>query len=465
MTPTEIRTAVRTLQAQGHSLREISRLLALSRNTVRRILRAPAGSVVETPPCDEATLDRLKAAFERARGNVVRVRELLADDGLEVSYSTLTRWVREADLRGAPRRAGEYDFVPGQEMQHDTSPHRVTFVPADKPVTVQCAGLVLAYSRRLFIQYYPRFTRFEAKAFLLEAARFMAGVCPVCIIDNTSVLLAAGAGADAVVAPEMAAFARTLGFRFRAHRVGNPERKGRIERPFAYVETNFLAGRSFTDFDDLNRQALDWCRNVANRKPKQALGMSPDAAYLIEQPHLVPPPDALPPVYELLERVVDLHGYVSVETNRYSVPERYVGKSVAVYKLPAEIHVRRKDTTIAVHRRLIGQRDARSILPGHHTIPVRQGRGTAAEEALLAGHHPSLDRYTAALKQRGNGSGRRALRRLIEMKRTYPDGPFITAIEQALRYGLFDLGRLEDLILKQIAGDFFALGVGEDDDA
>jgi len=210
---------------------------------------------------------------------------------------------------------------------------------------------------------------------------------------------------------------------------------------------------------------VDWCRNVANHKPKQALGMSPEAAYLIERPHLVPLPDALPPVYELLERVVDLHGYVSVDTNRYSVPERYVGKSVAVYKLPAEIHVCRKDSTLAVHRRLIGERDARSTLPGHHTIPVRQGRGTAAEEALLAGHHPSLDRYTAALKARGNGSGRRALRRLIEMKRTYPAGPFIAAIEQALQYGLFDLGRLEDLILKQVAGDFFALAAREDDDA
>ena len=36
MTPSEIRSAVCTLRAQGHSLREISRLLALSRNTVRR---------------------------------------------------------------------------------------------------------------------------------------------------------------------------------------------------------------------------------------------------------------------------------------------------------------------------------------------------------------------------------------------------------------------------------------------
>ncbi|HME22608.1 MAG TPA: hypothetical protein VKI44_14950 [Acetobacteraceae bacterium] len=467
MTPTEIRNAVCTLQAQGHSLREISRSLALSRNTVRRILRQPNRTADEAAPCDEATLVRLKAAFERACGNVVRVQELLADDGLAVRYSTLTRWAREAGLRSPPRRAGEYDFAPGQEMQHDTSPHRVLFKAGTpgKIVTVQCAGLVLAYSRRLFIQYYPRFTRFEAKAFLLEAVRFMDGVCPVCIIDNTSVLLAAGAGADAVIAPEMLAFARTLGFRFRAHRVGNPDRKGRIERPFAYVENNFLAARDFADFDDLNRQALAWCRDVANHKPKRALGMSAEAAYIIEKSHLRPLPDVLPPVYELLDRIVDLHGYVSVDTNRYSVPERFVGQSVVVYKLPAEIRVCRKDITIAVHHRLIGERDAKNTLPGHHAIPVRQNRGTAGEETLLRGHHPSLDRYVAALKQRGNGWGRRALRRLIGLKRTYPGGPFIAAIEQALQYGMFDLGRLEALILKQVAGDFFALDAGEDGDA
>ena len=468
MTPTEIRNAVCTLQANGHSLREISRSLALSRNTVRRILRQPDRTVDEAAPCDEATLVRLKAAFERARGNVVRVQELLADDGLQVRYSTLTRWAREAGLRSPPRRAGEYDFAPGQEMQHDTSPHRVAFAKAGtagKIVTAQCAGLVLAYSRRLFIQYYPRFTRFEAKTFLLDAVRFMDGVCPVCVIDNTSVLLAAGSGADAVIAPEMAAFARTLGFQFRAHRVGHPDRKGRIERPFAYVENNFLTARSFEDFDDLNRQALDWCRNVANHKPKQVLGMSAEAAYVIEKPHLRRLPDVLPPVYDLLERVVDLHGYVSVDTNRYSVPERFVGQSVAVYKLPAEIRVCRKDVTLAVHPRLIGERDARNTLPGHHTIPVRQNRGTRCEEASLSGHHPSLDRYVATLKQRGNGWGRRALRRLIGLKRTYPAGPFIAAVEQALQYGLFDLGRLEALILKQVAGDFFALDTGEDDDA
>jgi hypothetical protein len=84
----------------------------------------------------------------------------------------------------------------------------------------------------VFIQYYSEFTRFEAKHFLLEAARFMDGTCPVCVIDNTSVIVADGTGADAVIAPEMVAFARTLGFRFQAHSVGHADRKGRIERPF-----------------------------------------------------------------------------------------------------------------------------------------------------------------------------------------------------------------------------------------
>lgn len=460
----EICNAVRTLQKQGHSLREIGRQLKLSRNTVRRILRAAPRSASQARPCDAQTLGLLRAAFERARGNVVRAQELLAQEhGLKLSYSTLTRWVREAGLRPAAQRAGEYSFAPGAEMQHDTSPHRVSI--AGKTVTAQCASLVLAYSRRLFIQYYPRYTRFEAKCFLLEAARFHDGTCPLCVIDNTSVMVAAGAGAEALIAPEMAAFARTLGFVFRAHRLGHPDRKGRVERPFAYAEGNFLPGRSFNDFEDLNRQALAWCRELANQKPKRILGMPPEAAYVMEKPYLQPLPTALPPVYEVFERVVDLYGYVSVDTNRYSAPEAFVGKALSVYKYPAEIQLFHRGTLIATHPRLIDKRDARHTLPQHHNIPKRAVRGPTREEQLLRGHHPTLDRYAAALKQRAYGRGLRDLRRLLEIKRTYPDAPFLAALEQALQFGLFDLGRLEALILKQVAGDFFELNAEEFDDA
>jgi len=463
MIPIEIRNGVKLLRAQGQSLREISRLLKVSRNAVRRILREKDGERTLSPPCDAAVLARLEEAFKRARGNGVRVQELLAETGLNVPYSTLTRWIREAQLREPPQRSGEYHQAPGEEMQHDTSPHRL--VLSGKPVIAQCSSLVLAYSRRLFFQYYPRFTRFEAKHFLLEAVRFHDGSCPLCIIDNTSVIVVAGTGPEATIAPEMVAFARALGFGFCAHHLGHADRKGRIERPFSWIERNFLAGRSFNDFDDLNRQALAWCREVANHKPKRVLGMSPEAAYVLEKPHLTSLPRLLPPVYEVLERVVDLYGYVSVDTNRYSVPERLVGRAVSVHKHPAEIVIYHRSCEIGRHPRLIGQRDARHTRPGHHQTPTRASRCTALEAQLLSGDHPSLERYAAALKKRAYGRGVRALRRLLELKRTYPSGPFLAAVDQALRFGLFDLQRLETLILKHVAGDFFNLESVRDEDA
>ncbi len=387
---------------------------------------------------------------------------LAAEYALTVSYSTLTRWVREAGLRAPPVRAGEYHFDPGAEMQHDTSPHRVTV--GEQTVTAQCAGLVLAHSRRLFIQYCPRYTRFEAKQYLLEAALFMVGTCRVCLIDNSSVVLAAGAGADAVIAPEVAAFARTLGFEFRAHRVGDPDRKGRIERNFHFVETNFLPGRRFTDFADLNRQALAWCQEVANAKPKRALGMAPETAYLLEKPYLQALPAVLPPVYEVCPRVVDLNGYVSFEANRYSVPERLVGQTVTVYKYPARIDIEHRHSVVASHRRLSGQRDARSTDPAHHPTPLRSSRSPPLAAQLRA-DGPELDAYARALQQRGHGRGLRALRRLLDLQRTYPKDAFLAAVRHATHYGLYDLGRLEKLILQQVAGNFFAVPDSGDDDA
>jgi len=55
-------------------------------------------------------------------------------------------------------------------------------------------------------------------------------------------------------------------------------------------------------------------------------------------------------------------------------------------------------------------------------------------------------------------------KRLLDLFRTYPRTPFLTAVAQAERYGLYDLARLEQLILKQVAGDVFNLPFGEADD-
>jgi transposase len=459
MIPYEIRQAILTLKAQGQPLREISRILKVSRNTVRRVLRESEPKAPSLPSGQGETIELLPEIYPRCKGNAVRIQEILAEEhAIEVPYSTLTHLIREQELREPKRRSGIYTFGPGEELQHDTSPHRLTL--GQKTLIAQCASLILAYCRMLFFQYYPAFTRFEAKAFLTEALRIFDGSCPRCTIDNTSVIVAGGSGPDALIAPQMEAFGELFGMRFIPHAIGHSDRKGRIERPFSYIEGNFLAGRTFRDWADLNAQSRTWCETTANAKPKRVLGMSPRAAYVMEKPHLTPLPPYIPPVTQIHYRVVDTQGYVHLDTSRYSVPERLLGKKVAVHKRPEQVLVFHGQQLVAEHARLIGQREGVQLNKAHHS-DLSRGRtpkGPSPQEQALRGRDPLLDRYVAELKKRSPGRGVAKLRRLLELKRTYPAEPFLAAVAQALEYGLFDLARLERLILERVAGDFFDLG-------
>ena len=408
----------------------------------------------------------LYEVFKRSEGNVVRIQEILQSDyGRPVPYSTLTRIVRSLELREDNKekpRAGTYTFGPGQEMQHDTSPHQVLM--GEKKVKAQCAGLVFAYSRKLFIQYYPAFTRFEARVFLDRAFRFMEGACSCCIIDNTSVIVAHGSGPEAEIAPEMERLGHIFGVTFIPHAVGDADRKAKMERNFFYAERNFLAGRTFTDWQDLNEQAKRWCIEVANQKVKRSLGMSPEAAYLMEKPHLTPLPPYLPPVYQTFYRTVDVAGYIQIDTNRYSVPERLIGKEVEVHKVWDRIEVFFKNQKVADHPRLIDKRETRITAQGHHPPLNRQKahEGPCTEEKTLVGQSEGLNQYVEELKRRSSGRGVRHMRRLLDLKRTYPPEAFEKAVVQALHYGLYDLSRLEQIILSQVQGDFFTIQEDEE---
>ena len=452
----ENRQAIMSLHQRGIPLRQISEILKISRNTVKRVIRGTWQAPRRESRYEDLS-SAVREAFAVTSGNAVRVREVLAERyGRDVPYSTLTRIVRDLDLReNRHKRAGSYTFGPGEEIQHDTSPHQV--VIGDRKVKAQCAGLVLAYSRKLFIQYYPVFTRFEARVFLDTAFRYMEGTCPRCVIDNTSVIVAHGSGPDADIAPEMERFGQIFGVSFVPHAIGHADRKARIERNFAYVEQNFLAGRAFSDWHDLNNQALRWCDEVANTKVKRSLGMSPEAAYLMEKPYLTSLPPHIPPVYQTFYRTVDLEGYVHIDTNRYSVPERLAGKEVEVHKLWDRIEVFSKNQKIADHIRLLDKRETTITASGHH-LPLHRTRtyeGPCSEEKALSGQHEWLDRFVKELKSRSSGRAVRSLRRLLELKRSYPREAFEEATVEALHYGLFDLARLEQMILSHVAGDFF----------
>lgn len=443
---------------KGCGIRKISRTLKLSKNTARLVVRGESRESVLKSSLYEELKPIISELFKPCRGNVVRIQEIVEGKyGRLIPYSTLTRIVRDLDLRETKQRAGSYTFLPGQEMQHDTSPH--TLVIGEKRVKAQCAGLVLAYSRKLFIQYYPAFTRFEAKCFLREAFLFMGGVCSECTIDNTSVIVTSGSGPEAEIAPEMEHFGRVFGITFIPHRVGHADRKARIERNFFYVERNFLPGRIFSDWHDLNSQARNWCTEVANRKVKRSLGMIPEQAFLMERPHLRPFPSHIPPVYETLYRTVDVEGYVLVATNRYSVPERLIGKQVEVHKSWERVHVFFNHKKVADHPRLIGKRESRVTAEGHHS-PLHRSKahqGPCKEEMILRGKDDLVNAYVIELRKRSKGRGLRKMRQLLELKRAYPEEAFKKALQEASHYGLYDLARLEEMILSRVAGEFFKL--------
>jgi len=178
-----------------------------------------------------------------------------------VSYTALTAFCRRHGIGYAPPTpAGQYEFAPGEEVQHDTSPHELEL--GGKKRKVQTASAVLCYSRMLFFQCYPNFRRFDCKVFLTEALRFMGGATTRVMIDNTHVVVLRGGGRDMVPVPEMAAFGERFGFQFVAHAIGNANRSGRVERPFHFIENNFLAGRTFRSWEDLNQRAREWCDKV-----------------------------------------------------------------------------------------------------------------------------------------------------------------------------------------------------------
>jgi hypothetical protein len=430
----------------------------MSRKTIRRILAGQAPERISRPSRYEPLAKLVCQLYQQFGGNCVMIQAELADQyGQHIPYTSLTRMVRSLDLRpGRIRRSGTYAYSPGKESQHDTSPHRVSI--AGKRRKAQCASMVLANCRLLFFQYYPRFTRFEAKAFLSTALDYFDGASETCVIDNTSVLVAAGSGPDAIIAPEIEVFGAIYGMRFVPHAIGHANRSALVERNFHYIENSFLPGKDFDDWHSLNDAARNWCDQVANNTIKRALGMTARQAYQSERSFLKPLPAVTPPIYQALTRTVDLYGYITVDTNRYSVPERLCGKIVEIQKGLYDLRIFHNHRKVATHARIIDQRDAKSTRTGHHQPMARKtAKRSAPLMRQLTGHSQNLDAYVAAIVARYRSAATQKLKRLLAIKRDYPKRPFEKAVARAVQYGVFDLNRLENIVLSCVAGDFFDL--------
>ena len=460
------RTTILQLHAQGVSKREIARVLNLSRGTVRQVLRSHSTAVPTLTRAEKAEPYRqqILELIATCKGNLVRVQEELAACGAQLSYSTLTAFCRRHGIGQAPVvAAGHYDFPPGQELQHDTSPHEV--VLAGKRRKVQTASAVLCYSRLLFFQMYPTFQRFDCKVFLTEALRYFEGVPQRVMIDNTHVVVLRGSGRAMLPVAEMAAFAERFGFRFVAHERGDANRSARVERPFWFIERNFLAGRTFTGWQDLNQQARQWCDRV-NTTYKKHLRAVPRELYSQERLALRPLPVWIPEVYRLHQRMVDIEGYVALHSNRYSVPLAWIGRRVEVRETKDQVEIQLDARHLVTHKR-IAEAEHQRVLLAQHRPPRGQGQprpNPHPEEQLILKAAPEIADYVAALQQRSPKLVVLALRQLLRLVRDYPRAPLLAAVHEAARYGLYDLDRVERMILRRVARDYFVLHPGGQDE-
>jgi transposase len=450
MIETDKRKAVFLLHQEGHSVRQIARLLSLSRNTVRIIIAQSGAPPAPQPRADKLPLaeELLRRLYQQCQGHIARMHEKLVEEqGVAVAYSTLAQRLRQLGISGQPKlRCQHVPDEPGAEMQHDTTVYQVEL--AGRRTRLIASLIYLRYSKRRYLRFYRAFDRFRMKCFFHEALCFWGYAARQCIIDNTNLARLRGTGVHAVIHPEMEAFARQYGFAYRCHERGHCDRKAGEERSFWFVETNFLPGRTFQNLEDLNRQAFDWSTTRLDNKPQGKAGLIPAQAFEHERTYLLPVPAQLPAPYKVHARGTDEYGFMSFDANYYWVPGTrrdevkvleysdrlkvfQAGQCLAEYPLPAQ-----------------GVRSAKfspkgQPAPPHH--PHNRHHPTALEEKHLRALAPAVSAYLDyALPTKGLAR-HQFLRRLLALSRQMSVELFSQTLERARKYRITDVQTLQNI--------------------
>jgi hypothetical protein len=203
--------------------------------------------------------------------------------------------------------------------------------------------------------------------------------------------------------PTLLSFAAHYRFEPRPVAVGRGNEKGRVERAIRFVRDSFFAARRFSDLDDLNRHADEWCNGIAADRPcPENRDVTVREAFAEEAPHLLPLPDSAYPLSERVAVKVGKTPYVRFDLNDYTVPHTKVRRLLTVLADPDTVRIVDGSEVLARHPRSY-DKGAQIEEPAHLQALV--------EEKRAARHHRGIDRLAAAvpaaqeLLQRAAGRG------------------------------------------------------------
>jgi transposase len=441
------RKAIFLLHQEGMSVRDIARRLEVSRNTVRSIIEQE-GAVPKTVRGDKQRIDEdlLRRLHQECEGRIQRMHEkLVEEEGVTVTYSTLTRMLRELGISTPQKtRCDHVPDEPGVEMQHDTTVYWVKL--GEQSVPLVASLMYLRYSKRRYLQFYRSFDRFRMKCFFHQALSFWGYSASQCIIDNTNLARLRGAGKLAVINPEMEAFAKQYGFRFICHAIKHANRKAGEERSFWTVETNFLPGRTFQTFEELNQKALQWSTVRLEHRPQGRARLIPAKAFEHERAYLIELPPHLPAPYRTHQRGTDEYGYAAFDGNFFWVPGEG-REAVTVIEYADRIKIWQARECLAEYPLPAWGVKNKPFSPEGLPLPRHQPRQrhqpAHEEEKRLRAIAPSVSLYVDFVLKTPGIYRHEFLRKLLALSQKMTLELFSRSVERAHKYQIIDLPTLE----------------------
>ena len=272
----------------------------------------------------------IESAVALGRNAMVIWRDLVDDHGFPARYASVRRFV--AKLRGqhspeahpvivtSPGEEGQVDYGTGPMVRHpDTGKYRRT----------RLFVLTLGYSRKSV-----RLLTFKSSvqrwiALHEESFRRLGGVPRVVVLDNLREGVLKPDIYDPTVNPLYRDFLAHHGAVALPCRVGDPDRKGKVESAIDHSQ-EAVHGLRFETMDlaqaYLDRFDTRWADTRIHGTTKRQVA----TMFAEEQPTLLPLPVEPFRSYQFGTRTVHLDGCVEIEAAYYSAPPGWLGRQVAV---------------------------------------------------------------------------------------------------------------------------------------
>lgn len=267
--------------------------------------------------------------------------------------------------------------------------------------------MVLSYSRQIFLRFFldarmENFLRGHVGAFTAWG-----GVPRVLLYDNLKNAVLERRGDAIRFHPGLLAFAGHYRFEPRPVAVARGNEKGRVERAIRYVRSSFFAARHFSDIDDLNVQAEDWCHGLAaDRRCPDEPERTVREVFADEVSRLLALPDNHFPLLEQVAVKVGKTPYVRFDLNDYTVPHTYVRRTLSVLADAHEVRVVDGLQVLACHPRSY-DKGAQIEQPEHVDALLADKRAARQHRATdrLAQAVPASQQLLLRAAERGTNLG------------------------------------------------------------